>query len=246
MLEWRIIFWVTWDAWPQRKRYWNDAEDRWEVTTTLWSDLPTTTNATSHLKKLFWGKVFDWPKPEGLMERIINLSTKPGDIVLDYHLGSGTTCTVAHKMWRQYIWIEQMDYIETISCERLKKVIDWEQWGISESIKWKWWGDFVYMKMFENLEQHLQIILKATHTDELLEIWNKLKKSAFINYRIDVFSIDNTLEEYRNLSIEDQKKILIESIDKNALYISLSEIDDISLWISEIDKKLTNNFYTSN
>jgi adenine-specific DNA-methyltransferase len=62
-------------------------------------------------------------KPEKLIQRIIEISTQPGDIVLDYHLGSGTTAAVAHKMGRQYIGIEQMEYVETIAVERLKKVI---------------------------------------------------------------------------------------------------------------------------
>lgn len=55
---------------------------------------------------------FDSPKPEILMERIISMVTNQEDIVLDYHLGSGTTAAVAHKMRRQYIGIEQMDYIK--------------------------------------------------------------------------------------------------------------------------------------
>ncbi|WP_431733301.1 DNA methyltransferase, partial [Kingella kingae] len=60
-------------------------------------------------------------KPEKLIKRIIELTTNENDIVLDYHLGSGTTAAVAHKMNRQYIGIEQMDYIETLAVERLKK-----------------------------------------------------------------------------------------------------------------------------
>jgi len=62
-----------------------------------------------------------YPKPEDFLKLIIQSSTQPNDIVLDYHLGSGTTAAVAHKMGRQYIGIEQMDYIETIAVERLKK-----------------------------------------------------------------------------------------------------------------------------
>ena len=64
---------------------------------------------------------FSFPKPEKLIKRIIELTTKPNDIVLDFHLGSGTTAAVAHKMNRQYIGIEQMDYIETLAVERFKK-----------------------------------------------------------------------------------------------------------------------------
>jgi hypothetical protein len=73
--------------------------------------------------KLFNGKKFATPKPEKLLQRIIHIATKKGDLVLDYHLGSGTTCAVAHKMGRQYIGIEQMDYIEDIAVKRMQKVI---------------------------------------------------------------------------------------------------------------------------
>jgi adenine-specific DNA-methyltransferase len=72
-------------------------------------------------------------KPEKLISFIIELSTKENDIVLDFFLGSGTTAAVAHKMNRQYIGIEQMDYIEDIACERLKNVINEDKSGISQS-----------------------------------------------------------------------------------------------------------------
>ena len=82
-------------------------------------------------------------KPEKLLERIIFSATNPNDLVMDYHLGSGTTCAVAHKMGRRYIGIEQMDYIEDIAVERLKKVIDGEQGGISKTVNWESGGEFV-------------------------------------------------------------------------------------------------------
>ncbi len=93
-------------------------------------------------------------KPETLIERIINLSTKENDLVMDFHLGSGTTCAVAHKMNRRYIGIEQMDYIEDIAVERLKKVIDGEQGGISKAVNWSGGGEFVYaeLKTIENFK----------------------------------------------------------------------------------------------
>ena len=75
-------------------------------------------------------------KPEALLRRIIDMTTKEGDVVLDYHLGSGTTAAVAHKMNRQYIGIEQMSYIETLAVERLKKVIEGERGGISKAVSW--------------------------------------------------------------------------------------------------------------
>lgn len=77
---------------------------------------------------------FDTPKPEKLICEIIRMSTQPGDLILDFFIGSGTTAAVAHKMGRQYIGIEQMNYIEGVAVERLKKVIDGEQGGISSSV----------------------------------------------------------------------------------------------------------------
>jgi adenine-specific DNA-methyltransferase len=86
-------------------------------------------------------------KPEKLIQRIIELSTNEGDIILDYHLGSGTTAAVAHKMNRRYIGIEQMDYIEDIAVERMKKVIEGEQGGISKAVEWGGGGSFIYAEL---------------------------------------------------------------------------------------------------
>ncbi len=123
-----------------------------ELLTDFWHDISWAGIAKEGNVKLKNGK-----KPEKLIQRIIELSTEEGDIVLDYHLGSGTTAAVAHKMTRRYIGIEQMDYIETISVERLKKVIEGEQGGISKAVGWSGGGSFVYAELkqidtFENAE----------------------------------------------------------------------------------------------
>lgn len=86
-------------------------------------------------------------KPESLLSFLIELFTQPNDLIMDYHLGSGTTSSVAHKMGRRYIGIEQMDYIEDIAVERLRKVIDGEQGGISKAVNWNGGGDFVYAEL---------------------------------------------------------------------------------------------------
>ena len=88
---------------------------------------------------------FAFPKPESLIQYILNTSTKEGDLVLDFFAGSGTTLAVAHKMGRQYIGIEQMDYIEGITKLRLQKVIDGEQGGISKAVNWKGGGSFEFV-----------------------------------------------------------------------------------------------------
>lgn len=92
-------------------------------------------------------KNFVFPKPENLLEQIIRLSTNPNDLVLDFFAGSGTTLAVAHKMGRRWIGIEQMDYIESVTKERLKKVLAGEQGGVSKACEWKGGGGFIYAEM---------------------------------------------------------------------------------------------------
>lgn len=85
---------------------------------------------------------FSFPKPEGLINTILEGCTKIGDLVLDSFLGSGTTAAVAHKMGRRYIGIEMGDHARTHCIPRLQKVIEGEQGGISEAVNWNGGGGF--------------------------------------------------------------------------------------------------------
>ena len=87
------------------------------------------------------------------------------------------------------------------------------------------------------------MIRDAETTDMLIEIWGELKTKSFVNYKLDPQSIDNTLDTFRALPLEEQKRILIDTIDKNALYKNLSEMDDANSGVSEADKRLNQNFY---
>lgn len=108
----------------------------------------STRNASAEMKGIFSGeKAFDTPKPEKLVQRILDMSTEKEDIVLDSFLGSGTTAAVAHKMGRRYIGIEMGDHAETHCQPRLKKVVDGEQGGISEAVGWTGGGGFRYYKL---------------------------------------------------------------------------------------------------
>lgn len=79
---------------------------------------------------------FSGQKPEKLLQRIIEIGSDRGDIILDYHLGSGTTAAVAHKLGRQYIGLEQMESQIILELDRLKKVIDGEEFGITKDVNW--------------------------------------------------------------------------------------------------------------
>lgn len=107
-----------------------------------------TDEAKKEIHALF-GKVdaFATPKPERLIQRILHIASNPGDFVLDSFLGSGTTAAVAQKMGRRYIGIEMGDHAETHCQPRLKKVVDGEQGGISESVNWKGGGGFRFYRL---------------------------------------------------------------------------------------------------
>ncbi|MBY6207477.1 MULTISPECIES: site-specific DNA-methyltransferase [Halomonas] len=116
---------------------------------TLWlaDEVGTTDHAKKHLKKIFDCKIpFDTPKPESLIKRILHISTNPGDLVLDAYLGSGTTASVAHKMKRKYIGIENGEHAMSYCAQRLKAVIEGESLGISKDVGWSGGGGFTFLK----------------------------------------------------------------------------------------------------
>ena len=199
----------------------------------------TNEDANSHLNTLNLN--FSYSKPESLLAFFIRAVTTENDIVLDFFLGSGTTAAVAHKMNRQYIGIEQMDYIETVTVERLKKVIDGEQGGISKDVKWQGGGSFVYCELKNDAQEFKNAIVDATSTDQLLDLFEQAKKSSFLSYRVDPKKLRK--QDFEELSLAEQKQILFEIIDNNYLYVNYSDIDDGDYQVSEQDKKLNRSFY---
>jgi adenine-specific DNA-methyltransferase len=120
----RLWFGKTGTNIPRLKKYLNEVK-KGLISNTIFANESSgsTQQGKEELKKILKQNIFTTPKPEKLLEKIIQIATKKGDLVLDYHLGSGTTCAVAHKMGRQYIGIEQMDYIEDVAVKRMQKVI---------------------------------------------------------------------------------------------------------------------------
>lgn len=100
---------------------------------------------------LFSEAPFSTPKPERLLQRVIQLATNPGDLVLDSFLGSGTTAAVAHKMGRRYIGIELGEHAHTHCQPRLKKVVEGEQGGISTAVNWQGGGGFRFLRLGETV-----------------------------------------------------------------------------------------------
>ena len=227
-----------------------DEMDAGKTITDLLLDWGQNQDATEELRKLFEitndEKAFDNPKPELLMSNIILVATEKGDIGLDYHLGSGTTAAVAHKLERQYIGVEQMDYINTLDIPRLQKVIEGEQGGISKSANWQGGGSFVYCELAKANQQFVDEINKAKSHKALVAIWQKMQSTGYLNYKINVSTFEENAKDFESLSFDNQKRFLIECLDKNMLYIPVSDMESEEYAVSEEDKRLTKEFYKKN
>ncbi len=135
------------------------------ILTNIWSDIAYEGIASEGGVTLKKGK-----KPEKLLRRIIEMTTNEKDLVLDYHLGSGTTCAVAHKLSRQYIGLEQLDYGDNDSVKRLKNVINGDTTGISKPVNWKGGGEFVYLELKKYNQTFIEQIASASSATGLLQI----------------------------------------------------------------------------
>jgi len=123
-----------------------------QVLRSILTDVGTNKTAGDEIKQIFGNaKSFDYPKPEGLINKIFELTTKEGDLVLDSFLGSGTTAAVAHKMNRKYIGIELGEHAKTHCYPRLKQVVDGEQGGISKAVNWQGGGGFKFYTLAPSL-----------------------------------------------------------------------------------------------
>ncbi|GAA7364104.1 hypothetical protein HpCK81_07500 [Helicobacter pylori] len=228
-------------------RYIRKGDREVKVSNVFNAECGVTTNikATSEIKVLFANSntdLFSTPKPEALISRILEISTNENDLVLDFFAGSGTTCAVVHKMKRRYIGIEQMDYIETITKERLKKVIEGEQGGISKKCDFKGGGSFVYAELKGvNLEVKKQI-LNAKSMGECQKIFDDLNERFLKRADCKIGEIHS--EEFQNLDLNEQKRICCALLDSNEDYLNLGDMDEDAWGIDEITKKYNEIFYS--
>lgn len=181
-------------------------------------------------------------KPEELIARIINSVTNENDIILDFHVGSGTTCAVAHKLKRQWIGIEQMDYIETITYKRLKDVVNGEQGGVSESVNWHGGGSFVYCELKELNHKYIDEI-QVADDNKLNELYKEITDSEFISYKADINKLKESEQDFKELSTEDKRNFLIQVLDKNLLYVNYCDMEDKDLAVTEEEKAFARSFY---
>ena len=227
---------------PYGKLYLQDSEG--QIPNDFWDNsFGTNQRGAEEIRELFSGdRLFDFPKPERLIYNLIKISSEEGDLILDFFMGSGTTAAVAHKMNRQYIGIEQMNYIETVAVERLKKVIDGEQGGISQDVAWSGGGSFIYAELMDKNATFIDAVLNSKHSDELKTIFDDMKATLDFDFRVDLQEVTQSIWDE---DFEMQKKILVKIIDKNQLYHNYSEIDDetIKSQLSQSDYDFNKSFY---
>ena len=148
----RIYFGSDGQGVPRVKRFLSEVKQGM-VCKTIWyrTEVGDNQEAKREVKKFNMESVFATPKPERLVQRIIFLATKPGDIVLDSFLGSGTTAAVAHKMGRKWIGIELGDHCYTHCKVRMDSVVEGEQGGISKEVAWQGGGGYKFYELAEPL-----------------------------------------------------------------------------------------------
>lgn len=204
-------------------------------------------DASSHgtmlLQKYFGTNVFSYPKSINLIKDILRIATSESDIILDFFAGSGTTAHAVLELnsllsgQRKFILCEQMDYIESVTVERIKKVIE-----NSKS------GSFVYFELSKYNSSFVEQIQTAQFNEELLSLFNNLSKNSFLKWYVNAETPREAKNDFIAIGnsengLEKQKKLLIELLDKNQLYVNLSEIDDKQFNVSDEDKALNKAFY---
>jgi adenine-specific DNA-methyltransferase len=230
---------LIWDAYY--KKYLTD--DLRRKTPTVWDDKKyRNENGTKELRKLYGHKgTFSYPKPEFTIQDVLECSTAVGDLVLDYHLGSGTTAAVAHKMGRKYVGVEQLFYGDNDPVERLKQVIEGEDTGISETVNWQGGGSFVYCNILNNVNKFRKKVESAKDDKDYEILLEEAASSSFLSYRVDPTKLNDA--EFRKLSKAEKRQVLLELIDNNTLYVNYEDINDPVFRITPEDKKHNKKLY---
>ncbi|ANE35122.1 type III restriction/modification system, mod subunit [Campylobacter iguaniorum] len=247
------IYWTEkGDGQPYGKIYLDNAKG--QIVNDFWDiDVGTNQGASLELEKTFSKRVFSFPKPEPLLQRILEISTNENDLVLDFFAGSGTTLAVAHKMKRRWIGIEQMDYIESITKERLIKVIEGEQGGISKAVGWNPLfpslmdgelpkNEFIYCELMPLNAVFKEQIKALNDESELERIYKDLQEKAFVDYRVDIKEMLKD-KEFEALNLDEKKRILHMVLDSNMDYVLYDDIKDEDLGVSSELVELNREFF---
>lgn len=205
---------------------------------TIWSHKKYNANhqGIRLLESIIRNNNFSYPKSLYTVLDTLKIMTSKDDIILDFFAGSGTTGHATLKLNkedggdRKFILVEQLDEHIKICKERIQKVINSKD-------------NFVYCELAMYNEKFVDEIKKAKNTKELFKIWDEMKEKSFLNYNVDIKKFDENLNEFNNFSLDKQKRILFDFLNKNQLYVNLSEIKDEEFKVDLDFKKINNIFY---
>ena len=173
-----------------------------------------------------------------VIKHLLKIVDNKNAIVLDFFAGSGTTAHATLDLNKEdggnrlFVLIEQMDYIETLTVERMKRA--------TKHFNFK--SGFVYLELLELNQMFISRIKKANGKAQLIEIWKEMLEKAFLGYR----SSDSKLIETKTiekLSEADLKKFLLDAIDNNMLYVPVTEIEDTDYGVDSVTLEYNKQFF---
>ena len=204
-------------------------------------------DGVNELNNLMGRDSFSFPKPIALLKEIILGTTffkKDKDaIILDFHAGSGTTAHAVLELNkedggnRKYILVEQIGYIESLTVPRVQKAT--KTVGV---------GDFIYCEMMQYNEAYMDKIQTTQSSEELVALWRDIAENSFLNWYVKPEIPEEAVHDFIEIGKEEngldkQKKCLTELLNKNQLYVNLSEIEDEDFAVNAEDKALNRAFY---
>ena len=181
-------------------------------------------------------------KPEALIAYLMEIFTRPGDWVLDAFAGSGTTAAVALKLGRRFLCIEQMDYAETLTKARICGVLRGEENGVLPESGWRGGGSFLYCRLAK-LNEALAEEIAAAGPEDLPDLCRRMVKTGFISSRVTRAGLREAEADFAALSPQEQKRFLLELLDKNQLYVNLCDLEDEEFAVSPEDRAFNRSFY---
>jgi len=225
--------------------FFKDREHQRYLTHWLDSKYNSTHYGTKLLEKTLGGKVkFSYPKSLYSVLDTLKIMTKDDDIILDFFSGSGTTGHATLELNkedggnRKFILVEQLDEHIDVCIERNQKVLAQE--NIDDS--------FIYFELAKWNETAKEKILDCESLEELEAFFDEMYERYFLNYNLKIKEFKEKVlkeENFRNLSLDEQKKIFVSMLDNNQMYVNKTEMADKKFGISEEDQNLTNQFYNS-
>jgi len=218
----------------------DDGETRTLLPKSIWIDPRyDTAKGDRDLKEMIGENEFENPKPVDFVKDIIKIASDEGDIIVDFFAGSGTSGqAVMESKDRYFILCEQLDYIDSITLPRLKATIK----------KRKIDNTFICLELAKWNEEAKEKILKAKSLTELEKLFDELYERYFLNYNVKTKEFKEKIlkeEEFKSLSLDEQKNLFVETLDMNQMYVNFSERADKKYNLSKEDIDLSEIFYNS-